>query len=465
MIKASLTELSNLTSSYRCITSLHRRGRQLSYLSYLCHKYEDYPAKRVIDFHLKVIDVIGAEAISQVHTNKIISPAYRSIARAVCDEFGKTNKDIRTHFGFGKKEKFHTDDLLLKIFLEKATANSRGARDTNLKSRLADEVRIAHAHGWYVVFNTLTIADENMEDVFATGSMLFSRYIRRVTRSIGAALGYTKIYADEFHSNIHRYFAVVELGSTTSRRHIHILHLCKALPVGSLDPNARTGLPYRRQVDTFRAFWHHGFSAPLAVRYSFDDAFSKLGWRWPVEKTPQGSNPIKHCDIMAVCHYVAKYITKNSGVKLSWISQQVTLTMWRTRMTRQFGQQWITDRLEIHRVSSRQMFRALQESKARRVLLKPNTLSWSRLRSAILRVLANRRLLDRAFLMCTRAIPLCKRARLNPEKLMDLLKFPKRKFMSSRQLRIDTAIFNIISICNIDYFALPLTASFADSVI
>lgn len=455
-LKSSLTELANLTPSYRLSTQLRRRNSQLAYILDTLHDQNHTLIYQTLcKLNTKIEDCIHLTN-SQLDVLQIVSPATRKYANSCLNTGGTTYKELREFAGLPPRPAFHTEDRLLKQLLAGATAAARKARENDLRARLTDEVKLAHANGYFFVFNTLTITDSNMEKVFTKKSKIFTNYIRNITRSVGKNLNLDKRQSDKQHNTLHRYFAVVEYGTMTGRRHIHILHLLKKLPYDSRDPNGTSGAPIKRQIESFRQFWQHGFSTPIAVRYSADDSFSRIGYRWPMEKTSKGYQPLKKSSIMAVANYVSKYITKQQGTK-SWKLPNNNLTIWRTRMTRRFGMEWIIQRLQT--ISTKTLRRALQENKCR-ILHPLKSPAWSRLRKAALITLAQRNTLNHVFLNTRSAIPLCKRKRLSIAYLTRTLTYQSKNFTNSHHLRIDGAISKIVQATQLNYYSIDMIGSY-----
>ena len=356
-------------------------------------------------------------------------------------------------------------------------------------ARLTDECNIAHRQGWFIIFNTLTVSDEHMDQVFAVGSRAFTDYIRSFYRRVGVALGIPKDVADRSHSDFHRYFAVVEHGGKNGRLHVHILHFCKALPRGCQDPNGLLSLPKRTEIDNLKPLWSSfGWSTPIMVRYSADDAFSRLGWKWPLRKVKGVWSPLPAGDIGRVANYVGKYIAKQTEVKKWKTTEGTKIQCWRTRMNRGFGTEWIRRRLSP--LPARLLMTALVENKSRNPsrTLSAAAPSWRRLRRVILSELSARNLLRDAFLIS------------RPRTLSALMRLPKKRFPlsmdptscptssgrsprdadkiisdflagasfrdampSALQASVDSAIASVSDFVGVQAFAMPVSASFCRS--
>src|SRR5260221_130830 len=81
--------------------------------------------------------------------------------------------------------------------------------------RLMNAMRQAHADGWFIVFDTLTLADDRLEAFYANRNAL-RRYFRYMGRMVLAAEGRK---ANDSHADSHQYFCVPEYGAANGRRH------------------------------------------------------------------------------------------------------------------------------------------------------------------------------------------------------------------------------------------------------
>jgi len=207
------------------------------------------------------------------------------------------------------------------------TEQGRQARALQHSTSLQYEIAEKTALGWFLVFNTLTVRNEHLSDVFQPGSLALQQYLKRLENSV-AKQNYGSVRAAK-DAHFHTYFAVVEAGSKTGRLHIHVLHLLKHLPQGARDPNFGSVKPCKREIASMKGLWPYGHSMPIAVRYSLNDAFGLIGWRWPADtKTGQGL-PVK--SPQAIAGYMSKYVLK------SYTSQHRSDYLWRVRKTRGLG--------------------------------------------------------------------------------------------------------------------------------
>src|SRR5258708_32406767 len=87
----------------------------------------------------------------------------------------------------------------------------RGVEAINMKSgrgfaiqRLMNAMRQAHADGWFIVFDTLTLADDRLEAFYDNPNALRD-YFRDIGRMVLAAEGRK---ANDSHADCYQYFCV-----------------------------------------------------------------------------------------------------------------------------------------------------------------------------------------------------------------------------------------------------------------
>src|SRR5271163_3998917 len=153
--------------------------------------------------------------------------------------------------------------------------------------RLMNAMRQAHTDGWFIVFDTLTLADNRLEAFYGNRNAL-----RDYIRDMGL------------------------MGL-----HFHAVHFMRTLPTGSVDPNFGRRVRNRRQLNSLQNTWPYGYSMPIAVRYT-QDAFSRSGWLWPVDAKGLG----------------AKEWNNSLKTKLSLLPKK----LFRIRMSRNFGMKMLT---------------------------------------------------------------------------------------------------------------------------
>src|SRR6266496_1222275 len=131
-------------------------------------------------------------------------------------------KDIRDEYNYPKKKGIKDECSRL---LEASTMKSR--RGFAIQ-RLMNAMRQAHADGWFIVFDTLTLADDRLEAFYDNPNAL-----RDYFRDIG-------------------------------RLHFHAVHFMRTLPTGSVDPNFGRRVRNRRQLNSLQNTWPYGYSMPIA---------------------------------------------------------------------------------------------------------------------------------------------------------------------------------------------------------
>src|SRR5476649_457090 len=198
--------------------------------------------------------------------------------------------------------------------LEASTMNSR--RGFAIQ-RLMNAMRQAHADGWFIVFDTLTLADDRLEAFYDNPNALRD-YFRDIGRMVLAAEGRK---ANDSHADCYQYFCVPEYGTANGRLHFHAVHFMRTLPTGSVDPNFGRRVRNRRQLNSLQNTWPYGYCMPIAVRYT-QDAFSRSGWLWPVAAKGLG----------------AKEWNNSLKTKLSLLPKK----LFRIRMSRNFGLKMLT---------------------------------------------------------------------------------------------------------------------------
>src|SRR5437868_10791885 len=78
----------------------------------------------------------------------------------------------------------------------------------------------AHADGWFIVFDTLTLADDRLEAFYDNPNALRD-YFRDIGRMVLAAEGRK---ANDSHADCYQYFCVPEYGTANGRLHFHAVH-------------------------------------------------------------------------------------------------------------------------------------------------------------------------------------------------------------------------------------------------
>src|SRR5476651_2835481 len=89
--------------------------------------------------------------------------------------------------------------------------------------RLMNAMRQAHADGWFIVFDTLTLADDRLEAFYDNPNALRD-YFRDIGRMVLAAEGRK---ANDSHADCYQYFCVPEYGTANGRLHFHAVHFMR----------------------------------------------------------------------------------------------------------------------------------------------------------------------------------------------------------------------------------------------
>src|SRR5260370_42053074 len=91
----------------------------------------------------------------------------------------------------------------------------------------------AHADGWFIVFDTLTLADDRLEAFYDNPTALRD-YFRDIGRLVLAAEGRT---ANDSHAACYQYFCVPEFGTANGRLHFYAVPFLPTFPSVTVDRN------------------------------------------------------------------------------------------------------------------------------------------------------------------------------------------------------------------------------------
>src|SRR3989442_14547594 len=130
--------------------------------------------------------------------------------------------------------------------------------------RLMNAMRQAHADGWVIVFDTLTLADDRLEAFYDNPNALRD-YFRDIGLMVLAAEGRK---ANDSHADCCQYFCVLEYGTANGRLPFQGVHFMRTLPTGSVDPPFARRVRRRRQLNSLQSTWPYGYSRPVAGRYT-----------------------------------------------------------------------------------------------------------------------------------------------------------------------------------------------------
>src|SRR5699024_11765424 len=78
---------------------------------------------------------------------------------------------------------------------------------------------------WFIVFDTLTLADDRLEAFYDNPNALRD-YFRDIGRMVLAAEGRK---ANDSHADCYQYFCVPEYGTANGRLHFHAVHFMRTL--------------------------------------------------------------------------------------------------------------------------------------------------------------------------------------------------------------------------------------------
>src|SRR5256886_13135623 len=94
-------------------------------------------------------------------------------------------------------------------------------------------MRQAHADGWFMVFDTLTLADDRLEAFYDNPNALRA-YFRDIGRMVLAPEGRT---ANDSHAASYQNFCLPDNGTANPRLHFHPVHCMRTLPPRTVPPN------------------------------------------------------------------------------------------------------------------------------------------------------------------------------------------------------------------------------------
>lgn len=218
---------------------------------------------------------------------------------------------------------------------------SSGVRRRLVLDRLTIELTLAYKQRKFIVFDTWTVDPfRHSSDIFISKDASGKRcnkmqvYLRSIHDAVLARV-YPDLTVAERRSHPDkdqhfRRFSVVERHKSGAY-HCHVILILSRLPTvqSEADPNYLRSTPTLRQFSNYPK-WPYGFSTPIAVRLSADDAYGALGWKWP----SKNGQPIPPCPPLQLARYLSKYLTKGACVGQS---------LYRPRFTRNFGLFFLVD--------------------------------------------------------------------------------------------------------------------------
>lgn len=243
--------------------------------------------------------------------------------------------------GMPKPEKKQRNDMEEAV-IQYMNQMGRDVRGTAHKTACTYEIAEKCKKNWAMVFNTLTVTDDTLSQVFNTESTAFKEYIRSVWRLIAR---------NKKDTACHTYFACVEQGGKTGRLHIHVLHFMERLPKGAQDPNYGMQIAYRRELDIMKGVWKWGHSSPKIIRYSPHDKWGLEGYRWPYDREIKTDLAMK--SPLAIAGYISKYITKSA-------TTEKETYQWRIRKSHNLGHQILKELVALLPATTLQPLATLQ---------------------------------------------------------------------------------------------------------
>src|SRR5690625_6201107 len=127
-------------------------------------------------------------------------------------------------------------------------------------------MRQDHAVVCFIVFDTLTLADDRLEAFYDNPNALRD-YFRYICRMVLAAEGRK---ANDSHAACYQYFCVPEYGTANARLHFHAVHFMRTLPTGTVDPTFGRRVRHPRPLNRLQYTWPYCYSMPIALRYTQD---------------------------------------------------------------------------------------------------------------------------------------------------------------------------------------------------
>src|SRR5256885_1599988 len=99
-------------------------------------------------------------------------------------------------------------------------------------------MRQAHADGWFIVFDTLTVAEDRLEAFYVNPNALRD-YIGVIGRMVLVAKCRK---ANDSRSDCYQYICVTEYGTANGRLHFHAVRFMRTLPTGRFFFQAEDGI-------------------------------------------------------------------------------------------------------------------------------------------------------------------------------------------------------------------------------
>src|SRR5690554_8113896 len=119
--------------------------------------------------------------------------------------------------------------------------------------RLMNAMRQAHADGWFIVFDTLTLADDRLEAFYDNPNALRD-YFRDIGRMVLAAEGRK---ANDSHAECYQYLCVRVYYTANGCLHFCAVHFMQTLHTCSVDSYFACRVRNRRQLNSLKNTWSY----------------------------------------------------------------------------------------------------------------------------------------------------------------------------------------------------------------
>ena len=212
----------------------------------------------------------------------------------------------------------------LDSFLTDSRKNAQCA-DWKWRIRAACQELVVE-QGWYPLFGTYTVDPKILpqlgllnRDELWLKTPAWDRFIKRFKTEIADVCGYGRKPAKwpkgmEFF----QYFGVLEHGASGDHPHVHVLFLCKDLPLDwKKDPNRACVTETETDIPGASALWIHGVQRVTAAVRMHGGPFESSGLNWviPMKEVNGVLVRQKVGDPGAVAGYISKYMAKPESKK------------------------------------------------------------------------------------------------------------------------------------------------------
>lgn len=193
--------------------------------------------------------------------------------------------------------------------------NMRAARASEWQYRLTVAIDDCISNGWFPLFGTYTVDPKKLPEGIPTRDDLWREtsawndFVYAFKREVAASLGYGRKPANwPPVATWFQYMAVLEHGASTEHPHVHVVWMCKNIPLlWKRDPNRVGSGCTNLDISAASALWPWG-SQKRTQGVFVTGSWFKDNWRHPVD--PNTLEPIKIGTPGAMAGYVSKYMTK-----------------------------------------------------------------------------------------------------------------------------------------------------------